>query len=58
MLTFDKDTLKATLRQTREVMLDNSLLFKQVYKDQEPNIFIERGIKIGITRQPVVNIGK
>jgi hypothetical protein len=41
----DRDALKAAFRQTCEVMLDNGLDLEQVYKDQDPNSFIEREIK-------------
>lgn len=32
---------------------DNGLYLEQVYKDQDPNFFIEKGIKIGTARQVV-----
>ncbi|KAJ5903873.1 hypothetical protein N7504_006256 [Penicillium tannophilum] len=56
--TVDRDTLKASFRQTCEVMLENGLDLEQVYKDQDPNFFIERGIKIGIARRFVENFAK
>ncbi|KAJ5471943.1 hypothetical protein N7539_008512 [Penicillium diatomitis] len=56
--TVERDTLKAAFRQTCEVMLENGLDLEQVYKDQDPNFFIERGIKIGIARRFVENIAK
>jgi hypothetical protein len=38
------------------MMIDNSLDLEQVYKDQDPEFFIEKGIKIGITRRFVEDI--
>ncbi|KAJ5993437.1 hypothetical protein N7451_009161 [Penicillium sp. IBT 35674x] len=56
--TVERDTLKAAFRQTCDVMLENGLDLEQVYKDQDPNFFIERGIKIGIARRFVENIAE
>lgn len=56
--TVDRDTLKASFRQTCKVMLENGLDLEQVYKDQDPKFFIERGIKVGIARRFVENIAK
>jgi hypothetical protein len=39
-------------------MLENGLNLKQLYKDQDPKFFIERGIKIGIARRFVENIAE
>lgn len=39
-------------------MLDNSLDLEQVYEDQDPKFFIKKGIKIGIARRFVEDIGK
>lgn len=39
-------------------MLEHSLDLEQVYKDQDPNFFIEKGIKIGVARRFVEDIGK
>lgn len=52
------DTLKTVFRQVYDVMLENGLDLEQVYKDQDPNFFIEKGIKIGIARRFVEDIGK
>ncbi|KAJ5194381.1 hypothetical protein N7491_001719 [Penicillium cf. griseofulvum] len=40
------------------VMLENGLDLEQVYKDQDPKFFIEKGVKIGIARHFVEDIGK
>lgn len=44
----DNDTLKTAFRQVCDVMIENGLDLEQVYKDQDPNFFFEKGIKIGI----------
>lgn len=54
----DNDTLKTAFRQVCDVMIENGLDLEQVYKDQNPNFFIEKGIKIGIARRFVEDIGK
>jgi hypothetical protein len=41
-----------------EVMLENGLDLEQVYKDQNPNLFIEKEIKIGVARRSVDDIRK
>jgi hypothetical protein len=40
------------------VTLDNGLDIEQVYKDQDLKFFIEKGMKIGIARRFVEDIGK
>ena len=57
MSTVENDTLKSAFRQVCDVMLDNGLDLEQVYKDQNPKSFIEKGIKIGIARRFVEDIG-
>jgi len=49
-------TLKASFRQVCDVMIENGLDLDQVYKDQDPNFFISKGIKIGIARRFVEDI--
>lgn len=39
----ENDTLKSAFRQVCDVMLDNDLDLEQVYKDQDPKFFIEKG---------------
>ncbi|KAJ5718818.1 uncharacterized protein N7483_009900 [Penicillium malachiteum] len=58
MSNFTNDALKSAFRQVCDVMLDHGLDLEQVYKDQDPNFFIEKGIKIGIARRFVEDIGK
>ena len=58
MSNVENDTLKSAFRQVCDVMLDNGLDLEQVYKDQDPDFFIEKGIKIGIARRFVADIGK
>ncbi|GLA08285.1 hypothetical protein AnigIFM60653_009815 [Aspergillus niger] len=57
MSNVENDTLKSAFRQVCDVMLDNGLDLEQVYKDQNPKSFIEKGIKIGIARRFVEDIG-
>lgn len=54
----ENDTLKSAFRQVCNVILDNSLDLEQIYKDQDPKFFIEKGIKIGLARCFVEDIGK
>ncbi|GIJ89512.1 hypothetical protein Asppvi_008454 [Aspergillus pseudoviridinutans] len=54
----ENDTLKSAFRQVCDVMLDNGLDLEQVCRDQDPKFFIEKGIKIGIARRFVEDIGK
>lgn len=58
MSNVENDTLKSAFRQVCDVMLDNGLDLEQVYKDQDPKFFVEKGIKIGIARRFVEDIGK
>jgi hypothetical protein len=39
-------------------MLEHGLDLEHVYKDQDPSFFIEKGIKIGVSRRFVEDIGK
>lgn len=54
----ENDTLKSAFRQVYDVILDNGFDLEQVYKDQDPKFFIEKGIKIGTARRFVEDIGK
>jgi hypothetical protein len=54
----ENDTLKSVFRQVCDVMLNNGLDLEQVCKDQDQKFFIEKGIKIGIARRFVEDIGK
>ena len=51
-------TLKAAFRQACDVMLENGLDLEQVYKDQDPESFTGKGIKMGIARRFVEDIGR
>lgn len=39
-------------------MLEYGLDLEQVYQDQDPNFLIEKGIKLGVARRFVEDIGK
>lgn len=52
------DSLKSAFREVCDMMLENGLDLDQVYRDQDPHFFIEKGIKIGIARRFVEDIGK
>lgn len=58
MSKVDNETLKHAFREVCDVMLENGLDLEQVYKDQGPKFFIEKGVKIGIARRFVEDIGK
>ena len=50
------DSLKAAFRQAYNVMLEDGLDLEQVYKDQDPEFFISKGINRGIARRFVEDI--
>lgn len=50
------DTLKAAFREICDMMIDNGLDLEQVYKDQDPEFFIGKGVKIGIAQRFVEDI--
>jgi hypothetical protein len=50
------EKLKADFQKACEVALENGLDLEQVYKDQDPDFFIKRGVKIGIARHFVDDI--
>ncbi|KUM57422.1 hypothetical protein ACN42_g9767 [Penicillium freii] len=54
----ENDSLKTAFREVCDVMLENGLDLEQVYRDQDPTFFIAKGIKIGIARRFVEDIGK
>ncbi|CAI7631886.1 unnamed protein product [Penicillium viridicatum] len=54
----ENDSLKSAFREVCDVMLENGLDLDQVYRDQDPHFFIEKGIKIRIARRFVEDIGK
>ncbi|KXG45122.1 uncharacterized protein PGRI_095990 [Penicillium griseofulvum] len=58
MSKVDNEVLKHAFREVCDVMLENGLDLEQVYKDQDPKFFIEKGVKIGIARRFVEDIGK
>ena len=57
------DTLKVAFREICDMMINNGLDLEHVYKDQDPQSFIGKGIKIGVarvedTRRLVENVKK
>ncbi|KAJ5993438.1 hypothetical protein N7451_009162 [Penicillium sp. IBT 35674x] len=52
------DTLRTAFRHVCDVMLEYGLDLEQVYQDQDPNFFIEKGINLGVARRFVEDIGK
>lgn len=51
------ETLKAAFRQTSDVTLSDGFDLEHIYKDQNPEFFVAKGIKPGIARSFVENIG-
>lgn len=45
MSNVDNDHLKTAFRQVCDGILEDGLDLEQVYKDQDPDFFIEKGIK-------------
>ncbi|OJJ85769.1 uncharacterized protein ASPGLDRAFT_34537 [Aspergillus glaucus CBS 516.65] len=50
------DTLKAAFRQACDVTLSDGFGLEHIYKDQNPEFFVSKGIKPGIARTFVENI--
>lgn len=50
------DNLKAAFRQACDVALEDGLDLEQVYKDQDPEFFVRKGIKKGIARRFVEDV--
>ncbi|CRL31538.1 unnamed protein product [Penicillium camemberti] len=51
------DTLKAAFRQACGITLSDGFELEHIYKDQNPEFFVSKGIKPGIARSFVENIG-
>lgn len=51
------DTLKAAFRQACDITLSDGFELEHIYKDQNPEFFVSKGIKPGIARSFVENIG-
>lgn len=56
-LNVTDDMLKTGFRQACNIALGNGLDLEQVYNDQDPGFFVGKGIKIGIARRFVDDIG-
>lgn len=50
------DTLKAAFRQACDITLSDGFELEHIYKDQNPEFFVSKGIKPGIARSFVENI--
>lgn len=55
-LSVSDDTLKAAFRQAYDVTLSDGFDLELIYKDQNPEFFIGKGIKPGIARSFVGNV--
>jgi hypothetical protein len=55
-LSVEDDTLEAAFRQACDVTLSNAFDLGQIYKDQDPEFFISKGIKPGIAQRFVEDI--
>lgn len=44
------DTLKAAFRRACDITLSDGFELQHIYKDQNPEFFVDKGIKLGITR--------
>ena len=51
-------TIKEEFQKIYLVMMEHCLDLEQVYEDQDPEFFIQSGIKIGVARRFVRDIGK
>ncbi|KAL4405406.1 hypothetical protein CABS03_13588 [Colletotrichum abscissum] len=54
----ESETLKREFWKAYGVALDHGLDLEQVHQDQEPDFFIEQGVKVGVARRFVRDIGK
>lgn len=50
------DTLKAGFRQACDITLSDSFELEHIYRDQNPEFFVGKGIKPGVARSFVENI--
>ncbi|EDN03647.1 predicted protein [Histoplasma mississippiense (nom. inval.)] len=55
-LNVTSDTYKAEIRKACSIALENCLDLEQIFDDQNPNFFVENGVKIGIARRFVNDI--
>jgi hypothetical protein len=50
------DAFRENIRKARDVTLENCLDLKQIYYDQNPDFFVQVGVKIGVARRFVSEI--
>jgi hypothetical protein len=48
---------KDKIRKLFDIALDHRLDLQQLYNDQDPDFFTKQGIKVGIARRSIRNIG-
>lgn len=51
------ETFRENIQRARDVALENCLDLKQIYEDQDPGFFIKHGVKVGVARRFVSDIG-
>lgn len=51
------ETFRDNITKARDVTLDNCLDLMQIYEDQDPDFFVNRGVKVGAARRFVRDIG-
>jgi len=52
----DCDTLKDDITKARDVALKNGFDLNQIHEDQDPDFFIQHGVKVGVARRFVSDI--
>jgi hypothetical protein len=50
--------LKDHIKKARDVALANGLDLNQIHEDQDPGFFIKNGVKVGVARRFVSDIGE
>lgn len=50
-------SFKDDITKARDMTLENCLDLMQIYKDQDPDFFVKRGVKVGAARRFVRDIG-
>lgn len=51
------ETFRDNIKNARDVALENCFDLMQIYEDQDPGFFVEHGVKVGVARRFVRDIG-
>jgi hypothetical protein len=51
------EAFRENINKARDVTLENCLDLMQIYEDQDPGYFVKHGVKVGVARRFVRDIG-